>query len=296
MKISVGTKGLVLMLSLSTFLVGCGDDQDTSNRAALERESLERELELALQPDSTQTSTLTDVPLEEVEEPVTPPVATPAPAPRPASPTPAPQPTPPRPSNPAPAPAPTPAPEPARPRVVSYQVAAGTTFGVRLNEQLSTRSNPTGSTFNATLTESILAPNGTVLIPAGATVRGRVVESRESSRAGEDAYLSIAFTSIVSEGRTYSISGSATNTPVRLVNRDSRAEQVAKVGGGAAVGAIIGRVLGRDTKATIAGAAVGAAAGTAVAMGTAEVDAIVDAGTNVTVRLDRGITVEREVS
>lgn len=296
MKISVRTKGLVLMLSVSTFLVGCGDDQDTSNRAALERESLERELELALQPDSTQTSTLTDVPLEEVEEPVTPPVATPAPAPRPASPTPAPQPTPPRPSNPAPAPAPTPAPEPARPRVVSYQVAAGTTFGVRLNEQLSTRNNPTGSTFNATLTESILAPNGTVLIPAGATVRGRVVESRESNRAGEDAYLSIAFTSIVSEGRTYSISGSAANTPVRLVNRDSRAEQVAKVGGGAAVGAIIGRVLGRDTKATIAGAAVGAAAGTAVAMGTAEVDAVVDAGTNVTVRLDRGITVEREVS
>lgn len=299
MKISVRTKGLLVMLSMSTFLVGCGDDQDTSNRAALERESLERELELALQPDSTQPSTLTDVPLEAVEDPVTPPLSAPAPAPRPTpNPTPAPRPTPPRPSNPtpAPSPAPAPAPEPARPRVQSYQVAAGTTFGVRLNEQLSTRNNPTGSTFNATLTESILAPNGTVLIPAGATVRGRVVESRESSRAGQDAYLAIAFTSIVSEGRTYSISGSASNVPVHTVNRDSRAEQVAKVGGGAAVGAIIGRVLGRDTKATIAGAAVGAAAGTAVAMGTAEVDAVVDAGSNVTVRLDRGITVEREIS
>src|SRR5690606_19462301 len=110
-----------------------------------------------------------------------------------------------------------------------------------------------------------------------------------------EAYMSIAFTSIVSEGRTYSISGSATNPPVRLVNRDSRAEQAAKVGGGAAVGAIIGRVLGRDTRATIAGAAVGAAAGTAVAIGTAEVDAVVDAGSSVTVRLDRSITVEREI-
>lgn len=297
MKISNRTKRLLVMLSVSTFLVGCGDDQDTSNRDALEKESLERELELALQPDSTQTSTLTDIPLEEVENPAAPPLSAPAPAPRPTpNPAPPPRATPPRPSNPTPAPTPTPAPEPARPRVVSYSVAAGTTFGVRLNEQLTTRNNPVGSTFNATLTEAILAPNGSVLIPAGATVRGRVVESRESSRAGQDASLAIAFTSIVSEGSTYSIAGSATNTPVRLVTRDSRTEQAAKVGGGAAVGAIIGRVLGRDTKSTIAGAAVGAAAGTAVAIGTANVDAVVDAGSNVTVRLDRSITVEREVS
>lgn len=284
-----------MMLSMSTFLVGCGSDQDTSDRAALERESLERELELALQPDSSMTLPLTDLPLEVEEEPTAPPLSAPAPAPRP-TPAPAPpaQPAPPRPSTPAPAPAPTPA--PARPRVVSYPVAAGTTFGVRLNEQLTTRNNPEGSSFNATLTESILAPNGSVLIPAGATVRGTVTSSRESSRSGQEAYLSIAFTSIHSEGRTYSIAGSASNTPVRLVTRDSRAEQAAKVGGGAAVGAIIGRVLGRDTKATIAGAAVGAAAGTAVAIGTAEVDAVVDAGSNVTVRLDRSITVEREES
>lgn len=288
------TMGLFVMLSVSTFLVACGGDQDTSERNALERESLERELELALQPDSAQSSTLTDLPLEAVEQPTAPPLSAPAPAPRP-TPNPAPpaRPTPPRPSTPAPAPSPEPA--PARPRVVSYPVAAGTTFSVRLNEQLTTRSHSEGSSFNATLTQSILAPNGTVLIPAGATVRGQVVQSSESSRSGQDAALSIAFTSIHSEGRTYNISGSVANTPFRLVTRDSRAEQAAKVGGGAAVGAIIGRVLGRDTKSTIAGAAVGAAAGTAVAIGTANVDAVVDAGSSVTVRMDRSITVERQV-
>jgi outer membrane lipoprotein SlyB len=84
------------------------------------------------------------------------------------------------------------------------------------------------------------------------------------------------------------------DTPVRLVNRDSRTEQVAKVGGGAAVGAVLGQILGRNTKSTVAGAAIGAAAGTAVAMGTAEVDAVVDQGAQVRIRLDRGITVERE--
>jgi hypothetical protein len=173
--------GLLLAASMSTILVGCGRDEDTLDRAALERESLERELELALQPDTTQQLELTDVPLETEDQPTAPPVATQAPAPRPTPQPRAPaQPTPPRQSTPTPAPAP----QPSQPRIVSYPVPAGTTFSVRLDEALSTRSHPAGSTFTSTLTEPILAANGTVLIPAGATVRGRVVESRESGRAG----------------------------------------------------------------------------------------------------------------
>jgi hypothetical protein len=287
------TVGVALAISMSTFLVACGGSEDTRDRAALERESLERELELALQPDTTLQMELTDIPIEVAEEPTTPPAAAPAPAPRPAPrPTPPAQQAQPRPS--APAPSPAPAPAPAQPRVVSYPVPAGTTFGVRLNEQLSTRSHQVGSSFTATLTEAILAPNGTVLIPAGATVRGRVVESRESARAGQDAHLAIEFTSISSGGRTYAIAGSALNTPVRLVTRDTKAEQAAKVGGGAAVGAVLGQVIGRNTRSTVAGAAIGAAAGTAVAIGTADVDAVVDSGSRVSIRLDRAITVERE--
>jgi hypothetical protein len=282
--------GLLLTVAASTFLVACGGDGDSRDLGALERESLERELELALQPDTTQQLTLTDIPIEVAEEPTAPPVATPAPRPTP-RPTPPPQQAQPRQATPSPAPSPSPA--PAQPRVVSYPVAAGTTFSVRLNEQLSTRSHGAGSSFTATLTEAILAPNGTVLIPAGATVRGQVVDSRESGRAGQEAHLSVQFTSISTGGRTYAISGSALNTPVRLVTRDSRAEQAAKVGGGAAVGAVVGRAIGRSTSATVAGAAIGAAAGTAVAIGTADVDAVVDAGSQIRIRLDRGITVER---
>ncbi|MEX2584012.1 MAG: hypothetical protein WD766_12095 [Gemmatimonadota bacterium] len=283
-----------LAILLSTFAVACGGAEDTDARAALERESLERELELALQPDSTQQVELNDVPLELQEETPAPPVSAPAPTPRPTPrPTP-PQPAPQRQASPAPTPAPAPAPAPARPRVVSYPVPAGTSFGVRLNERLSTADNPVGSTFTATLTDPILAPDGSLLIPAGATVRGRVTESRESGRAGQEASLGIEFTSITYGGRTHAISGTAVNTPVRLVTRDSRAEQAAKIGGGAAIGAVLGRVIGRNTRSTVAGAAVGAAAGTAVAMGSAEVDAVVDEGANVTIRMERGITIDRE--
>jgi hypothetical protein len=286
-----------LALTMSTFLVACGGGEDSQSRAALERESLERELELALQPDSTQQPVLNDVPLEVEEEPTTPPVSAPAPAPRPTPrPTPPVERTPPRQTTPAPRPTPTPAPAPARPQQVSYPVPAGTTFGVRLNEQLSTRNHSVGSTFTATLTDAILAPNGTILIPAGATVRGQVTEARESGRAGQEASLGIAFSSITYGGETYSIDGSALNTPVRLVTRDSRTEQAAKIGGGAAVGAVLGQIIGRNTKSTIAGAAIGAAAGTAVAMGTGDVDAVVDEGASVTIRLDRAITIDRETT
>jgi len=280
--------GLAMALLVSTFVAACGGDADTLDRAALERESLERELELALQPDTTLQLTLTDIPVVVTEEPR----ATPAPAPTPAPrPTPPPS-TPPRQATPQPTrPSPAPAPAPVEPRVVTYTVPAGTTFGVRLNESLSTNSHSVGSAFSSTLTEAIYGPNGRIMIPAGATVQGRVVESRESGRAGQDAHIAVEFTSISHAGQTYSISGSALDAPVRLVTRDSNAEKAAKIGGGAAVGAVLGQVIGRNTRSTIAGAAIGAAAGTAVAMGTAEVDAVIDSGSLVTIRLDRGVTV-----
>ena len=283
------TAAVLLTMSMSTILASCGGDGDTLDRSALERESLERELELALQPDTTQQVALTDLPVEVAENPSAPPVASTATAPRstpqPRAPA---QQAPPRQTTPAPTPA------PAQPRIVSYPVPSGTTFAVRLNEELSTRSHSVGSTFTATLTEPILAANGTTLIPAGATVRGQVVESSESSRAGQQAHFAIAFTSISHAGRTHAISGSALNAPVRLVTRDSRTEQAAKIGGGAAVGAVLGQVIGGNTRSTVAGAVVGAAAGTAVAIGTANVDAVVDAGSMITVRLDRSTTIERE--
>jgi hypothetical protein len=44
---------LLLAIPMSTFLVGCGAERDTDLRGALDREALERELDLALLPDTT---------------------------------------------------------------------------------------------------------------------------------------------------------------------------------------------------------------------------------------------------
>lgn len=285
---------LMVLLPMSTFVVACDSGEDTDTRSALEREALERELDLALQPDTTAEPELSDVAIEtpEVEEETPPVVAAP---PRTTTPRPSPpRETTPRPSTPAPVP--TPAPEPVRPRTVTLSAPAGSTFSVRLNEAVSTRSHSVGQGFTATLSEPLIASNGTTLIPAGATVRGQVTESRKSGRAGEEAFIGITFTSVSYDGNTYPIDASTVNVPSRLVTRDSNVEKAAKVGGGAAIGAIVGRVIGGGTKGTIAGAAVGAAAGTAVAMGTADVDRVIDAGSQVTVRLDSSVRVEKLVS
>lgn len=296
MRVRTFAAALLLALPASTFVAACDRGEDTS-RAALEREALERDLELALEADTTVQPELADVPEEAPPAAEAPPApeqepAPAAPAPRRSTPRSEPRPELRR-SEPAPEPYREPA--PAGPRYVTRSAPAGTPFAVRIDRTLSTRDVQVGETFTATLEEPLVSSEGTTVIPAGATVHGRVTEARASGRAGEQARIGIAFTSISYGGEAYPLDATMTSAPpVRTVTRDSNLEKAGKVAGGAAVGAIVGRVLGKNTKATVAGAAVGAAAGTAVAIGTADVDAVISAGSTATVRLDSPVEVRRE--
>jgi hypothetical protein len=283
--------GLLAVLGVSTLVGACDRRGDTDDRAALEREAFERDLRLALEPDTTRQPEFTDVADEQpVAEPPAPQRTTPAPVQRQAQP--APRPTAPRQAAPAPAPVQQ---QPAAPRSVSLPVPAGTTLALRMNREISTQNTRVGEAFSATLAEPVVSANGTTLIPAGATVRGQVTEVNVSARAGQTAHIKLAFNSVSFDGRTYGISATAVDVPVRTVTRDSPQRQAATVAGGAAVGAVLGQVIGRDTRSTVAGAAIGAAAGTAVAMGTSNVDAVIPQGARVVIRLDNAIQVERRV-
>ena len=278
---------LLLVLPVSTLVVACDRGEDIDERAALEREALERDLDLALQPDTTAEPELGDVALEQPQpEASAPPVAAPAPAPR--RPAPTPRRAEPEPSAPEPR-------EPAGPRMVTLSVPSGTTFAVNMDQEISTRNATAGETFSATLADAIYAADGTLLVPSGASVRGRITDVNASGRAGESATITLAMDAISFDGNSYPISATVVDVPVRRVTRDSKKEQAAKIGGGAAVGAVLGQVIGKNTKSTVAGAAIGAAAGTAVAMGTADVDAVISEGTRVVIRLDSPLQVEKEV-
>lgn len=267
-----------LMLPLAMVPVACGGDDE---RAALEQDELDRELELALQGDSMPgtfqdtAQAMDTVPEETAPAPATPrqdrpPAATPRPAPA---------------TN-TPAPAPRPAPRP-----TTATVPSGTTFALQLNEELSTERNQPGDGFSATLSEPILDASGNVAIPAGATVRGRVTKAAKSGRVGETAVITVAFEAVSFNGRSYPLQATVIEANPERRNRTPAGEQVAKAAGGAAAGAILGRVLGKDTKSTIKGAVIGAAAGTAIAMGTADVDAVLPAGSRMVIRLDAPVEV-----
>lgn len=288
----------LLGMPLAMVTAACNGDA-ADERAALRDDELARELDLALQSDAAPvTFQDTMIGLDEpTPEPAPEPQAEPpAPAPRAAARQPerTPTPTP----TPRPAPrreAPTPAPAP-QPRVAVSTVPIGTSMSLTLNETLSTESNRVGDSFTATLQSPVRDGSGNVLIPAGATVRGRLTGVNKSGHVGETGILKLAFEAVSFGGRSYPMDGTVVRANPQRSNRTSAGSQVGKVAGGAAAGAILGRVIGKDTKSTVKGAIIGAAAGTAIAMGTADVDVVLPAGSAMEIRLDSPIEIRRTVS
>lgn len=290
MKLQKNWAVIAFMLPLAILPVACKDK--TTDQNAVQDQQLDRDLNLALKGDSSQGV------FEDTTQGLAPDNSgdvQPAPTPRPIT----------RRPNPQPRPAPvrrtterTPAPAPTRnaPRTVTSTAPAGTTFAVTLNETLSTDRNTPGDGFTATLQEPIVDSDGNVLVPSGATVRGRVTSVKKSGNVGQTAVINVAFESVSFGGKSYPLDATVIEANPERHTRQSTQQQAGKVAAGAAAGAVIGRVLGKDTKSTIKGAVIGAAAGTAVAMGTSDVDAVLRQGSTMRIRLDGPITVRRTVS
>lgn len=284
----------LLAMPLAMVTAACNGDA-ADERTALRDDELARELDLALQSESAPvTFQDTTIGLDEPTPEPAPEPEAPAPAPRAArreperTPMPAPRPAPTR-------EAPTPAPAP-QPRVATATVPMGTSMSLTLNETLSTESNRVGDTFTATLQSPVRDGSGNVLIPAGATVRGRLTGVNKSGHVGETGILKLAFEAVSFGGRSYPMDGTVVRANPQRSNRTSASSQVGKAAAGAAAGAILGRVIGKDTKSTVKGAIIGAAAGTAIAMGTADVDVVLPAGSSMDIRLDSPIEIRRTVS
>lgn len=272
--------GWLLVLPLAMMPVACGEGAD--ERAALRDDELDRELDLALQAD-TLPGTFQDTVVGLQPEPE------PEPTPRVQEPRARQAPTPvPRQDAPAAVSAPTPAPQP---RAVTATVPMGTSMSLRLNETLSTEHNHVGDSFTATLQDDIRDAGGNVVVPAGATVRGRLTQVEKSGHVGATGIIKLAFEAVSFGGRSYPMDATVVRANPQRQNRTSTQEQAAKVAAGAAAGAVLGRVLGKDTRSTLKGAVVGAAAGTAIAMGTADVDVVLPAGSEMLIRLDTPIEV-----
>lgn len=166
------------------------------------------------------------------------------------------------------------------------EVPAGTVLTVRLDQTLSSQRHGSGTAFSATVTDPV-TEEGRILIPAGATVGGEVLEVSE-----DPPRLRVAFREIEVRGEKHLLEAElASVTPRR---HSEMKDEGAKIGGGAAAGALLGGVIGGDAKSAVIGAAAGAAAGTGVALATKESHVYLPAGSLFRLELDEPLRVSLE--
>lgn len=169
-------------------------------------------------------------------------------------------------------------------------IPSGTQMDLTLESTLSTQESEVGDVFSTRVTDDVAGPDGEVLIPEGAEVRGQVVESREASSPEEEAVLAISLEVLEVDGREYPIQASVTDIELETSEADTPTRSAITVATGAAAGATLGQILGGDTRSTLQGLVAGAVAGTAVALATREGHAVLEEGSRMVVQLEEAVS------
>jgi hypothetical protein len=136
-------------------------------------------------------------------------------------------------------------------------IAPGSLVRVSIIQGLDTKHTKAGAIFDAIVLNDLSA-DGEVAIPRGATVQGRVVESKNSGALGGHGDLTLELTQVNLGGRVYPIVSDTWSS----TGRDKTGQTVGNAVGLGAFGALLGAVAGGG-----AGAAIGAAAGGAAGLG-----------------------------
>lgn len=182
-------------------------------------------------------------------------------------------------------------------------VPAGTALMVRLDTTLATFSNRVGDPFQAKVTQPIVV-NGATLIPAGATVEGRVTKVSEPRRIhGKPTIGILPEAVILPTGERYFLDATLTDTNIPGSDVSSegqfkgtghdRRDQL-EVGGGAAGGMLVGGLIGGGPGVLIGGA-VGAGS-TTVHWLAKHRSATLPAGTQLTLELNRPLSMTATVA
>jgi hypothetical protein len=163
-------------------------------------------------------------------------------------------------------------------------IPAGARLTATLDQSLGTDVSKAGQVFTATVSQELRASDGTLVVPAGAKIEGRVTALDDSDNATEPALIRLAFDRIRFNGRSYPFSANIVQSAPVQTSSQSSAEQTKRIVIGGAIGAAIGGILsGGDLDKIIIGGSLGAAAGTIVSLGT-EVNATLPAGSQMTLQ------------
>lgn len=159
----------------------------------------------------------------------------------------------------APAPAPAPAPVSSAPvAAADVNIPAGSELAIEINQRISTKTTPPGSSFSGEVVESWTDGHGRVILPRGTPVEGRVVESHNGGHFKGASVLELRLTSLTLNGTRYPL---RTHDVVR--EKKGKGKRTAGfIGGGSGLGMVLGAIAGGGKGALIGGLA-GAGAGTA---------------------------------
>jgi hypothetical protein len=121
---------------------------------------------------------------------------------------------------------------------------------------------------------------GRVVVPSGSELRGHVISARRSGKVKGRAYLSLRFTELTVDGKTYPISSGR----ISLLAPKTHGKDAKVIGGGAAAGALVGAIADGKHGAAVGGL-VGGGAGTGVVLATRGKEVTLPAGARWRVRL-----------
>ena len=150
--------------------------------------------------------------------------------------------------------------QPAQPPSISMQVPAGTELAIRIDQRISVKTSQAGDHFNGNVVEPVAGANGTVVIPSGTPVSGRVVESHHGGHFRGRSVLELRLTAMTLNGYEYPLD---THDTVRTRKGKGR-RSAGIIGGMTGAGMLIGGLATGGVGLAI-GAAAGAGGGTAIA-------------------------------
>src|SRR5262249_11678324 len=160
---------------------------------------------------------------------------------------------------------------------------SGTNLVIRMIDGVDSEQSKVGQSFAASLDQPVLL-NGDTVIPRGADVVVKLVDSKQSGKLTGRAELALSLQSVKVNGQMVDM-----NTQTVKQESSSRTSRTAKVAGGtAAVGAIIGGIAGGGKGAAI-GAGAGAATGAGVQLATSGQRVRVPSETRLTFVLDSAV-------
>jgi hypothetical protein len=158
---------------------------------------------------------------------------------------------------------------------------AGTNFTIRMIDAVDSQTAHTGQEFAASLDAPVNDANGNAVIPRGADVVVKLVDSKQSGKIAGRTELALCLMSVRVSGQLVEIN---TQT-VSQKSTDRAGRSAGTIGGGAVGGAVLGGILGGGKGAAI-GLGAGAAGGTAVELATSGQRVRVPSETRLTFVLD----------